>query len=358
MKININKDEYNKCLELLNAKESSISAADFYIEYLTEKYNGVESAKNESDFYSRLLDVMDCDKNDPEIEEINKYCHIDKINVLNPDEYQKDSFYQTFKDVKSTKGDVNLMILKCKPFEGFVWNELEIDKNNYAEHTPIGYFEKEFPYLAVVKNDTVWMSVIPHEIETMREPIKNAHGNVLVLGLGLGYYLFHILSKKEVISVDVVEFDKEIIDLFNNNIIDKFPHKEKINIIYDDAFKYLNKIDKHYDYVFADIWHNVGDGEKLYLKLKPFENKFKTTTFDYWIETSILAMLRRQTLTVFSEYFEGFKETDYKIAKNENDEIINRVYFYHEDTVIDSFEDLHKILSDNELKLMAKNLFK
>lgn len=356
MKINLSKEVFNKCQKYLLAKEESISSADFYIEYLTENYLGVKSAKDEKDFFKKMLLATATSSNDPEIKAMDEICHISSVHKLDASRYESDKYYQTFKNIKGEDGDVKFMSLQYEPYEGFVFNELEIDQDNYAEITPLGYFEKPFPYLAVVKNDTIWMSVIPHEIETMKQPIRNAHGKVLVLGLGLGYYLFNILSKKEVSKVDVVEYDEKIINLFNKYLLDKFPCKDKLHIIHDDAFKYL-EVAKGYDYIFSDIWHNVGDGEMMYLKIKAYESRFKNSQFDYWIETSIIAMLRRQILTVFSEYFEGLKEEDYKLAKNDNDKIINKIYFYHKNTVISSSEDLYNILKDESIKKMAKVLF-
>lgn len=357
MKISLNKQEYSRCAEILNAKEQNISAADIYIEYLTEHYNDISYAKNENDFYKKFLNCLDIEENDEEYRQINQVCRINKIEKLDQNNYVNDEYYKIISRLNGKAGDCYFANLKYLPFEGFVYNELEIDENTFAEHTPIGYFDKEFVYPALIQNDTIWMSIIPHEIETMKEPIKNAKGHVLVLGLGLGYYLFHILNKKEVLSVDVIEFDKKVINLFNQYLLNKFPHQEKINIIHADGIEYLKNNKKKYDYVFSDIWHNVGDGEMLYLKIKALEKFYPTTQFDYWIERSILAMLRRQTLTVFSEILDGAKESDYLKAQNENDEIINKIYFYLKSTEIASFDALHDILTESSLKEMAKHLF-
>ena len=151
--------------------------------------------------------------------------------------------------------------------------------------------------------------------------------------------------------------EEESISLFNKYLINLFPHVEKLNIIFDDGIEYLKKTNKQYDYIFSDIWHNVGDGEILYLKIKSLEKRFPTAKFDYWIERSILSMLRRQVLTVFSEQLEGYKEEDYLKARNENDEIINRLYFYLKSTEIDSFDALHDLISEESLKEIAKHLF-
>ena len=357
MKVTVNQQEYSKCAELLNAKEHNIVAAEIYIEYLNNHYNDITSSNDASAYYKKFLNCLEIDANDKEYKTVNNTSQISRIEVLNAEKYKSDEYYNLILNTNAKDKDWTLTNLYYSPFEGFVYNELEIDEKSFAEHTPFGYFESKFIYPAIIQKDRIWMSIIPHEIETMREPIKNASGKVLVLGLGLGYYLYHISQKASVKEIDVIEIDENVISIFKKYLINKFPKKTKINIIHADAIKYLTDNKKHYDYVFADIWHNVGDGEMLYLKLKPFETKHPNTKFDYWIERSLLAMLRRQTLTVFAEQLNGSKEEDYLKARNENDEIINRIYFYLESTDINSFDALHNILTEPFLKEMAKHLF-
>ena len=357
MKISLNQQEYSRCAQILNAKEHNIVAAEIYIEYLNNHYNDITSANDKSAYYKKFLNCLEIDANDKEYKTVNNTSQISRIEVLNAEKYKSDEYYNLILNTNAKDKDWTLTNLYYSPFEGFVYNELEIDEKTFSEHTPFGYFESKFIYPAIIQKDRIWMSIIPHEIETMREPIKNASGKVLVLGLGLGYYLYHISQKASVKEIDVIEIDENVISIFKKYLINKFPKKNKIKIIHADAIKYLKDNKKHYDYVFADIWHNVGDGEMLYLKLKPFEIKHPNTKFDYWIERSLLAMLRRQTLTVFTEQLNGSKEEDYLKARNENDEIINRIYFYLESTDINSFDALHNILTEPFLKEMAKHLF-
>ena len=68
-------------------------------------------------------------------------------------------------------------------------------------------------------------------------------------------------------------------------------------------------------------------------------------------------MIRRQTLTVFSEALDGEDESLYYKAGNDNDRIINKIYFYLKDKEIKTFNDLHDILTEESLKVMCKNLF-
>ena len=48
----------------------------------------------------------------------------------------------------------------------------------------------------------------------------------------------------------------------------------------------------NFDHVFADLWHDPSDGLEMYRKLKKFESLSPRTQFDYWIEPSILSLLR------------------------------------------------------------------
>ena len=97
------------------------------------------------------------------------------------------------------------------------------------------------------------MSLIPHEINTMKHHIIDAFGNVLVLGLGLGYYVFHIARKKDVDKITIIEKDKRVIKIFKENLLPYFENKDKITIIEDDAIKYLST-PKDYDYCFLQFF--------------------------------------------------------------------------------------------------------
>lgn len=342
---------------LLRVKDNNISAAEIYIEYLNN--HPLDISKNDvqnSSFFEAFLSTLEIEKNDPEFSEINDNSKLDKMNALNPQEFLDDGYAKLIKNISLKDDNWELTTLYYEPYQGFVYDELRIDKYSFKEETPFGYFKEKFPYIALIEDDLVWMSVIPHEINTMKQPIKDAFGKVLVLGLGLGYYAYHVSMKEDVESVTIIENDKRAIDIFTKYIYPKFPHKEKIKVIYEDAFSYLDSMSE-YDFVFSDIWHNVGDGLSLYLKIKKHENKYPYTKFEYWIETSLLAMIRRMTLTVFEEVcFEHFKDADYLKAQNENDEIINSIYFALKDKAFNSIDDVKQLLQEDSLKQLAREL--
>ena len=135
------------------------------------------------------------------------------------------------------------------------------------------------------------------------DEIDEATGDVLVCGLGLGYYPFMVSLKKDVKSITVIEKDPNIIKIFKENLFKFFPNKDKIHIVQDDAIKYLKETRNNFTYCFIDLWHNPEDGLPLYLRLKPLEKK--NTKYAYWLETGIKAMYRRCALIVIEEVING-----------------------------------------------------
>jgi hypothetical protein len=194
-----------------------------------------------------------------------------KAQKEDPSLYRNDPYFSLISGIHGEIGHTRLKDGVYQKHELFLRDETFGDPNaHYREVNPLGYFEAPFSFPELEKKAQIWMSLIPHEINTMKEPIAAAHGHVLTLGLGLGYYAFRVSEKPDVISVDVLDLDPEVIALFKEKLLPLFPHKEKIHIIEGDAIAYSKS--KHpYDFVFVDLYHNEEDGLPLYLELKPFE---------------------------------------------------------------------------------------
>src|SRR4051794_15476038 len=64
------------------------------------------------------------------------------------------------------------------------------------------------------KNIT-WMSLAQMELESHMPHIAAATGHTVVMGLGMGMYLYNILHKPEVEYVTVVERDRAVLELFH-----------------------------------------------------------------------------------------------------------------------------------------------
>jgi len=229
-------------------------------------------------FFSAFFDVKD--------REFEKLYIKNMIHLLSEKEYKNNAYYKNIKFPKVKNKEWELKNAYYSPYELFVKDDFIFKGKQVIPN--LGFFNKKFEYPAVFQNDTLWMSVTPNEINTMKEPINNAKGKVLTFGLGLGYFPYMCQLKNNVESVTIVERDKTIIDMFNKYILPQFENKEKISIINEDAYEFLNKMkDGQYDYCFIDIYHDAGDGIDVYLKTKQHRDRLKNTKIEYWIEKTI-----------------------------------------------------------------------
>jgi hypothetical protein len=152
----------------------------------------------------------------------------------------------------------------------------------------IGFFDAPVCFPSIYEGNIPWMSVCPSEINSMREQMAAAHGRVLVLGLGLGYYPFIVSRRDDVSEITIIERQPEIIRIFEDYILPHFPHKNKIKVVEADAFDYLAGVsDGEFDFCFADIWEGQQDGAEAYVKIKKFDEALSHTEFTYWIEKEI-----------------------------------------------------------------------
>ncbi|MFD3262085.1 hypothetical protein ACE3MQ_26120 [Paenibacillus lentus] len=214
------------------------------------------------------------------------------IHRLGAEEYSSNPYYSHIKIPAVKIGNSELKYEQYKPFEGFVCSDI-VRTEEGRQIPQIGFFDTEFKFPAILENGRIWMTITPNEIETMKEPVDQAFGNVLTYGLGLGYYAYMVSEKENVASVTVVESNEHVIDLFREYVLPQFKHADKIRIVQADAFEYAQEqMGKgQYDFVFTDLWHDVSDGMDMYLRMKEYENRSPGTVFTYWIEKSILCYL-------------------------------------------------------------------
>ena len=207
------------------------------------------------------------------------------IRRLDPQEYRMNPYYRQIRIPEAHFGNWKLTIEK--------YDDIRTDEE-LKEIPQIGFFDTEFSFPAVMEDGQEWMAIKPNEIETMRQPIARAAGQVVAFGLGMGYYAFMVSEKPEVKTLTIVERDENVIALFREHILPQFPKKEKIDIVRQDAFEFATNCmsDGYYDHAFVDLWHDVSDGYPLYKQMKALEKNSPNTLFSYWIEDSLLSHLR------------------------------------------------------------------
>lgn len=243
-----------------------------------------------------------------------------------------------------------------RPFEGFLWDGIKSSgAPDYREENRIGFFSKPFRYLELLDGDRVWMSTTPYEMATMEESLLKARGNVLALGLGLGYWPFMASLKPDVDRVTVWEKDPRVIRLFAQSLLPFFPRPEKIQVVETDALEGLQN-PFGFDFVFADLWHDGADGLPLYCRIKALEGIHPKAEFSYWIEESILCWLRRIVLALLADAAESGSEVNPQGFGNpETDRLAQAAYrILKEETV----EAIAQGLSDSGLRSLAGRLWK
>ena len=219
--------------------------------------------------------------------------------------------------------------------------DLFVLDNKYAD-TPlesiqipvIACMDKDYRYPILEEDDNVWMSIAPNEIATMKSDIEAAYGNVLTFGLGLGYYPYIISRKENVSHVTVVEKSHDVADLFEKYLLPQMETKDKITIIRQDAFDYLEKLqDGIFDTCFSDIWISSDDVD-TYLKMKLKCEKLKKTKASFWIEDrfiSFISLIFIQMLLF--EYFSfsiidlGFLERSYPFTFHTVKKLTHNIVF-------------------------------
>ena len=257
---------------------------------------------------------------------------IPSISKLDPEKYRSDPYYKNIKFPAVCHKNWEFKHECFAPYELFVQND-PCMLDSYREIPCIGFFSEEFSFPAVLQNGREWMTVTPNEINTMKEPIKKARGNIVTFGLGLGYFAYMACQKDTVKSVTVIEKDENVIHLFEKYILPQFAHGDKLKIVCEDAFEYAKKIMPHsdFDFAFVDLWHDASDGLSMYAEMRRLEALSSKTEFSYWIENTLISHLRRM---VASELASGDGKT------------------------LTSYEEIEEILSDDYLKSIVKNIKK
>ncbi len=355
MKITKDKELLEYIDSLIDINNLNMSISDMMSEIVGNQHivnkNEVTTLMNK--FHSKAVDILcdkyttelDIDLSNEEDEDIFNYYVKERIHELNSQEYTSNPFYQCVKVSHIKDGDYEIVMDKYLPYELFAYKDMEIDED-FGELNSFGFFLEEFPFLAINYKGVTWMSINPNEIETMKDSLSRVKGNVLVLGLGLGYYPFMAALKDEVKTITVIEKDKHIIDIFNKHLFPLFKNKEKIKVINMDAFEYI-KNNSNYDYAFIDLWHDPYDGIELYLKAKRLERSDKE--YHYWLESSMYALLRRCFISLLEEQLAGYKEDNYKTSKSITDTIINKFYEQTKKIDLKSVSQLKELLSDQSL---------
>ena len=111
----------------------------------------------------------------------------------------------------------------------------------------------------LIKDDRVWMSLSPVEIESLAPHVVRMRGHVVIAGLGMGLALYNALLRPVVRRVTVIEQDADVIALFEAIRDPDWPNADHFRIEHADALVWRSP--EPVDYLYADIWDKVGAPE-------------------------------------------------------------------------------------------------
>ena len=112
------------------------------------------------------------------------------------------------------------------------------------------------------------MSNTPMEKRTNMQFVDNAHGKVLIGGLGIGMILLAIQDKENIEKITVIEKHQDVIDLVKPQL----PLNEKVEIINADIFEFTPS--EKYNTIYFDIWDYI-NSDIYKEQMKPLISKFR-----------------------------------------------------------------------------------
>lgn len=213
-----------------------------------------------------------------------------EARMLDADSFEADAYLRNIRVPTVQSGDILLTTSSYARGEIFQYDMPDFSAPLVVPK--LGFFRRDVSFGAIYEDGVPWISVCPSEINSMALDIAAAHGRVLVLGLGLGYYAYRISELCTVTSVTVVDINPRIISLFREHILPQFANAAKIRLVEADAVEYLASLrGGEFDFCYADIWEGAVDGARAYLLIKAHDRRLGGTEFRYWIEPQIRAYL-------------------------------------------------------------------
>src|SRR5262249_41086495 len=112
-------------------------------------------------------------------------------------------------------------------------------------------------YTKLSRNGALVMSDTPAEATEHFGFYTEAHGDVLIAGLGLGFVLQAILTKPTVKSITVIERSTDVIKLVNSSIAD-----DRVKVINADILTWRPPKRETWTVAWFDIWDNISSNNK------------------------------------------------------------------------------------------------
>lgn len=158
-----------------------------------------------------------------------------------------------------------------------------------SEFVPAGRYAKLLVGGSLVMSDTAM------EHRTNYGIVRNAHGNVLIAGLGLGMVLVPVLAKESVRNVTVVERSADVVAL-----IGPLYPSPKLKIVTADIFDWRPAKTDRFNTIYFDIWSDqstddLEDMAKLHRRFARYLDRTDDARWmDSWRRDELRSRKRRE----------------------------------------------------------------
>ncbi len=191
--------------------------------------------------------------------------------------YPKSFYPFDFRDSRAWASVCENVSSKYQEFYGKTVKLLKHKKNpqdcaHYITESPI---LTEFTTAELSIFEELFMNITPMELQAHINAIQWAHGNILIGGLGMGYFLKMIKEKPDVETITVIEKNQEIIDCY----LSCFSITPNIELLCGDIFTF--KSDRLFDFVYIDIWPEFVI-EKIESDMLEISNNIRAKLYSFW----------------------------------------------------------------------------
>ena len=143
----------------------------------------------------------------------------------------------------------------------------------------------------LMRDNRVWMSLSPVEIESLAPHVAHMRGHVVIAGLGMGLALYNALLRPAVRQITVLELDSEVIALLAAIMRPDMAGSGRFSIEQVDARDW--RTTESVDFLYADIWDKIGALEAA-ADTRIMCRNLRPKSAGYWgIEADFVSFLAR-----------------------------------------------------------------
>jgi hypothetical protein len=151
----------------------------------------------------------------------------------------------------------------------------------------IGYWTDYGPepddLYALGRDSTAWMSTSRMERESHLPHVRDAHGVVVVCGIGMGMYLNSVALRDEVTEVHAYDVSKDVIHMLTEATnFNQWPYRHKVHLHCLDVLRAQpTDFPAHIDHMYIDIWPDLGATDAIW-NTRDIQRSACANTVGWW----------------------------------------------------------------------------